>query len=223
MSVKEFRIDDELLTDVILDHILQVLNRGGLIVYPTETAYGLGCDAFNEIAVKKIYRIKQRSKKHPLPVIVNSLEMADKIAFLSPEIEILSKKFHPGPLVIATQKKAQIPDIVNPSGIAFRISSNKLVQKIISGFNKPLVSTSANLSGNPTPYSISDIKSQLDYELIDIILDAGVLPKRKPSTIVDFQLKPSPQIIREGDISSKELLKTLGIEKSKWTDYLQGK
>ncbi|NHJ47632.1 MAG: threonylcarbamoyl-AMP synthase [Asgard group archaeon] len=223
MTAKTFKIENEQLSNEIVNLVIEVLENGGIIVYPTETAYGIGCDVFNENAVKRIYQLKKRAEDQPLPVIVSSLDMAERIAVLTPEIIDLSNKFHPGSLVIAAQKRDLIPKIVNPLGIAFRISSNKIIHQLVSCFNKPIISTSANLSGNSAPYSISNIKSQLDFDLIDIILDSGELPKRKPSTIVDFQLSPSPQIIREGEITAEEILDTLEIKKDKWKYHLLNK
>jgi L-threonylcarbamoyladenylate synthase len=209
------------LDENLLQQIIQVLNEGGIIIYPTETAYGLGCDGLNEEAIKKIYSIKKRNQNHPLPVIISTIEMANRIAYMNPLAKKLIETFHPGPLVIALPKKAIIPDIVNPKGIAFRISRNKIIHQIVSEFNNPIISTSANLSGNPAPYSIDEIKNQLDLNLIDIILDSGTLPVRQPSTIVDFQLKPSPQIIREGEISAKQILETIETKKELRNNHLQ--
>lgn len=205
----------------ILQQIIRILKEGGIIVYPTETAYGLGCDGLNEKAIEKIYSIKKRNQIHPLPIIISTIEMADKLAYLNPQAKKLIETFHPGPLVIALTKKEIIPDIVNPNGIAFRISRNKIIHRIVTEFDKPIISTSANLSGNPAPYTINEIKNQLDINLIDIILDSGPLPIRKPSTIVDFQFEPSPQIMREGEISAKQILETLEIKKELRNNHLQ--
>lgn len=205
----------------IIKQAITILQQGGIIVYPTETAYGIGCDSFNEKAIAKIYQIKDRNKSQPLSVIVNDQQMIEKIAVTNKKALTLMEKFYPGPLVIALPKKTVIPDILNPAGIAFRISSHPIARKIAAKLQKPIVSTSANKTGEPTPYSIIEVLQSLEREQLDLIIDAGILPYNKPSTIVDFQMKPEPQIIREGEISAKQILTTLEIPKKKWKNHLQ--
>jgi L-threonylcarbamoyladenylate synthase len=214
LQIKERKLDS-----TILQQITRVLAQGGIIVYPTETAYGLGCDALNIKALKKIFELKQRPQDQPLAVLVSSLEMINDIAYLNDKALKLIECFHPGPLVISLPKKAIIPDELNPTGIAFRISSYPIADQIVRSLQKPLVSTSANISGHPPPYSIEDVKNSLEESAIDLILDAGELPYHKPSTLVDFQLKPTPQIIREGSISAKEILSTLQIPEKNWDKH----
>ena len=205
----------------LLEQAVTILKNGGLIVFPTETAYGIGCDAFNKEAIKKIYEIKKRSKELPLPVIVSSKEMIERIAFTTPKSLALMDKFYPGPLVIALQKKEVIPDELNKNSIAFRISSNPIINKIVAHFNDPIVATSANLSGDKTPYSIDDVKNSLSYDRIDLVIDVGILDIRKPSTLIDFTLSPSPQIIRIGEISSSEIFNALNIPEKEWDKHIE--
>jgi L-threonylcarbamoyladenylate synthase len=205
----------------IIDQVVQILKKGGLIVYPTETAYGLGCDAFNIKTIEKIYEIKSRPLDNPLPVIVDSITMIEQIAVMQDNAKILIEKYYPGPLVIALKKKDIIPDVLNKDGIAFRISSNELIKNIVEKFGKPIVSTSANQTGAKPPYTITDVLETIAEKDVDIILDAGVLEQNKPSTIVDFVLPGSPQIMREGAITAKEILQTLNIEEENWEQHLK--
>jgi len=209
------------LSKKLLLQIKEHLEKGGLLFYPTETVYGLGCDAFNREAINKIYRRKNRPRDQPMAVIVRDLAQVQEIAELNPLAEKLSKKFHPGPIVIALPKKKVIPDILNRKAIAFRISSHPLVQQILGEFQRPLVSTSANRTGMPSPLSVGEILSQITVDEKDVILDVGKLPQRKPSTLVDFQLQPSPQIIREGEISARAVLATLEIPPEHWAEHMQ--
>ncbi|MBN1328085.1 MAG: threonylcarbamoyl-AMP synthase [Candidatus Heimdallarchaeota archaeon] len=207
----------------IIQKTVRVLQGGGVIVYPTETAYGIGCDAYNNEAIKRIYTLKNRPFDQPLPVIIDSLKMAKKIGLINKEVKNLIKKYHPGPLVIGIPKKNSIPDILNKNGIAFRISSCKFIHELVKVLAQPLVSTSANLSGQITPYTIAEVLNQLPESDINLILDGGTLVKHKPSTIIDFQIKPSPQIIREGEITADEILAFLNIdekERSKYKKFL---
>ncbi|MHA1213019.1 MAG: L-threonylcarbamoyladenylate synthase, partial [Candidatus Heimdallarchaeota archaeon] len=123
--------------------------------------------------------------------------------------------------VIATQKKMILPDIVNQKGVAFRISSNKIVQQITKQTQRPLISTSANIAGGKTPYSIEQVFEQLSKKDVDVILDAGTLVKQKPSTIVDFQISPHPQLIRQGEITAEQIFSILRIPKKDWEKHKQ--
>ena len=149
-------------------------------------------------------------------MLVSSIDMAKKIAITSSSTIKLMEKYHPGPLVIALPKRNIIPDEVNKKSIAFRISSNKFAHSIVKILNKPLISTSANRSKETTPYSIEEILQTLDESEVDIIFDAGTIPKRNPSTIIDFTLEPAPQITREGEISASDILTLLGIPEENW-------
>ncbi|MCG3252911.1 MAG: threonylcarbamoyl-AMP synthase, partial [Candidatus Heimdallarchaeota archaeon] len=195
-----------------INKAVEILEKGGIIVYPTETAYGLGCDSFNIQAIKKIFEIKTRPSDQPLSVIVDSLEMIEKIAFMQENAKLLIEKFYPGPLVIALKKKSLIPDVLNKNRIAFRISNNEFVQNIVRKLGKPIVSTSANQTGYKSPYSIDAVLETITEKDVDLIFDAGLLEKNKPSTIIDFVMESSPQIIRVGAISAKEIFQTLKIK-----------
>ncbi len=202
---------------------MEILENSGVIAYPTETAYGLGCDALNVQAVKRIFKIKNRQKNHPLSVIVDSFEMIDTIAEASSSAKMLSERFHPGPLVIALPKKSIIPNEVNVNSIALRISSNRFANSIVQQLGKPLISTSANRTGEPTPFNIQDIISSFNESEIDVIFDSGSISKRKPSTIIDFTIQPVPQITREGEISAAEIFSILNIPQKSWKEHLQVK
>lgn len=147
--------------------------------------------------------------------------MIDTIAEVSLSAKMLIERFHPGPLVIALPKKTIIPNEVNKNRIALRISSNQFANSIVQQLGKPLVSTSANKSGEPTPYNIQDIKKSFTESEIDAIFDFGAISKRKPSTIVDFTIQPSPQITREGEISASEIFSILNIPQNSWKEHIQ--
>jgi L-threonylcarbamoyladenylate synthase len=207
------------LSKKMLQEVINSLKQGGIIVYPTETAYGIGCDAFNKHSIRKIFGIKKRPKNQPLAILVSSKEMAQKVAVINHQIEKLMVKYHPGPLVIAAPKKEVIPNILNKQGIAFRISSNYIASLLVKSLGRPIVSTSANTTGNATPYSIDQVIDDLDQNKIDLLLDAGRLPKIAPSTLIDFTLQPAPQIIREGTIKGEEILDFLGIPKEQREEH----
>ncbi len=178
----------------------EIIKDGGLIVYPTETAYGLGADALNKRAVEKVYDAKQRPRNKGLTVIVSSLEVAEEYADLSEKEKILIEEFMPGPLTLVAKKKDNMPDNVN-NKFVFRISSSPLAREIAE--KTPLIATSANISGEKTSYSVDDISEEL-LEKVDFVLDKGHLPSGPTSTIAE--VKNSEVFIhREGPISQEEI------------------
>ena len=169
--------------------------------------------------VRKVYEAKERPTSKPLSIAVADLEMAKKYAIFTPEAEKLARRFLPGPLTIALPKREIIPDIVNPTAIAIRIPDNKIALEIIRELGRPITATSANMSGEPPPYSVEEAIKSLKHRF-DLALDAGTLYGLKPSTVVDFTREPSPQITREGPISPEEILRTLGIPKEEWKKHI---
>jgi len=185
-------------TKKLIEKAIDILKNGGLIVYPTETCYGIGCDALNENAVEKVYRVKKREKKKPLSIIVSSLKMIRKYGKITKEVEYLVKKFMPGPLTIVVEKKRTIPDILNPKEIAFRISSHPIAQQLVKELDKPITATSANISGSKPIYSSEEIVKIFNGK-VDMIIDSGNLPLIQPSTIIRVK-KSKIELIREGAI-----------------------
>jgi len=179
-------------------------------VYPTETCYGLGTDALNPEATRKVFLVKQRPFNQPLTAIVSDLAMWEKYAYLTPEALKLIRKFLPGPLTIALEKKTLVPDILDPSEFAARISSHPLAQALVEAVGSPIISTSANLHGEPNPYTVTEALASLK-EGVDLAIDYGVLPRRRISTIVHLTTKP-PRIARaypKGAIKSETIMRVL--------------
>lgn len=184
-----------------IKEIVKVLHKGGIIIYPTETSYGIGCDATNEKAVKKIYRIKGRNRKKPLITLVQNEKMAEKYIKLNKIAKILCKKFYNTPLTLVCDSK----DLPNVSGEnSFRISSNKFVKTLFNVYRKPLISTSANISGNPPIFKIDEVKA-FDGK-VDLIVDGGNLKGKTLSTVFDTR---SLEVLREGSLSNKEIFDSI--------------
>ena len=158
---------------------VSILKSGGVIVYPTETSYGLGCDATNEKAARKVFLIKKRTKTKKLPVIVSSIAMAKRYARIKKNQEKLLKKKYT--TIIFPMKK---PVALRKNTVALRISSNVIARKLAKGLGKPIVSTSANISGSEPIYEISEIK-KIFAGKINAIIDAGDLKKRRLTRIID--------------------------------------
>jgi len=178
-----------------------ILHRGGLIIYPTETSYGIAADATNCNAIKKIDRLKKRAGKF-MPIIVSDMKMAGKYIVLNADIKKLMKKFMPGPLTLVAKKKnMRTARLLG----GFRIPANEFALKLVKKFGKPITATSANMSGKPQIYEISEIKKIFSGK-IDLIIDAGSLPRRKPSTVYDIETN---KIVRKGRITEREIMKAL--------------
>lgn len=202
---------------------VNILLGGGLVIYPTETAYAIGCDAANKKAVDLIFKIKQRSKKKFLPLIASSLAMVKRYCRLSVDEEQIAGRYWPGPLTIVLRIKAGAygnrPQTVGVNRrssalakgvmakdgtVAIRVSSHPLARRLARLLGRPLVSTSANLSGEGGCYSIVEVEKQLKRVGADnyspvLVIDGGRLKKRKSSTIVKME-KEKIRILRQGEI-----------------------
>ena len=189
-----------------LQAAVEVLRNRCLVVYPTDTLYALGGDATDEHAVRKVFRGKKRPLDMPLPIAVSDMRMLRRYARLHEQARVLAEKYLPGPLTLVLEKK-DLPDVLT-SGlpkVAVRIPDNDAALELIELFEKPVVTTSANLSGSPPPVSVAEVPEELGAK---VALDQGVLGERVPSTIVGFD--DGPRVIREGKISKEEILEALG-------------
>ena len=199
--------------DVIKNSSQEIL-EGGLVVYPTDTAYGIGVNATNEKAIEKLYRIKNRKHNKPTHVVVKDWEMMDKLTATNKVSQILFRKLMPGPITLILEKRLNSPIPNNLTGglptLGVRIPDYKITKLLSEFLNIPYTTPSANRDGEPTPYSIEEVRNVLDLNIIDIVLDAGLLPKNKPSTLVDLSGK-TPKILREGPINKVQIFETLKI------------
>ena len=184
---------------------VNVLKNGGICIYPTETCYGLGCDATNEKAIKKLRKIKKMNDEKKISIIVSSLEMIKKYGRVTKRVEKIVNLFMPAPLTLVIRKKKSIPDILNKDEIAFRIPNNLVALRLVKEFEKPITATSANITTKPSIYTFDKIRKVFEGK-VDIILDGGDLPLEPPSTIVDMT-KRKAEIIREGSMKATLILK----------------
>ncbi|MBU5690070.1 MAG: L-threonylcarbamoyladenylate synthase [Candidatus Aenigmatarchaeota archaeon] len=193
--------------DILINKAIRILNSGGVIVYPTETVYGLGADATNKNAVKKIFDIKRRDKFKPVLIAFSGVEMAKKYVWWNKYADKLASKFLPGPLsLVLSIKDDSIDENIYQGGIkvGIRIPKNEFVLKLITNFNRPITSTSANLSGENPPTKVEDIDKEVK-DKVDLVIDKGPCEIGKPSTIVDVSSYP-PKLIREGVIKFQDIL-----------------
>ncbi len=189
----------------IIEKAVNTLETQGLLVYPTETCYGVGVDSTNQNAVDKILKYKSKRQDKPLSVAVCDKNMAQEYAVLNETAQNIFHNFLPGPITVVCKDRGKLAKGVASSlgTLGLRLPKYPLILEIVKAFGKPITATSANVSYKKTPYSIEDIlenTSQRQKNLLSLMIDAGELPKRKPSTVMDTTLE-GIHILREGDIS----------------------
>jgi L-threonylcarbamoyladenylate synthase len=186
----------------------ETVKKGGLVIYPTETVYGLGCDPLNVDAVQQLLTVKGERNK-PLPILASSISEVDKIAFISSKGRWLATRFWPGPLTMVFPKKPVLPDVVTFGwdSVGLRIPCNDVALDLIRLTGGLLVGSSANRSGEVPPREIQELSGELK-SMVDVILDCGAAVHGMPSTVVDLTSE-NPKILREGPVSLQELLDAL--------------
>jgi len=197
--------EDFTLADKEIEEAARIIKAGGIIIYPTETVYGLGADISNRIAILKVYGAKRRSLDNPLSVAVKDLDQADELVYTNSYARKLYKAFLPGPLTMILKKKAILPKELTAGldKIGIRIPDHPVALKLIE-LAGPITATSANVSGQPGPKTAHDAKKQLGGR-VNFILDVGECKIGEPSTVVDISTDGKFEILREGLISREEI------------------
>ena len=191
-----------------VDKGIQILKQGGVIAFPTDTVYGLGADAFNSNAVKRIYDIKKRPKHLPLPLLIGDIKQLDILAEPLSEIALfLAKRFWPGGLTLVVPKAARLPGYLGNTNIAVRIPAHPVCLALIQAINNPIIGTSANISGRPSALTAGEVRQQLGNE-VDLIIDGGRCPGGGESTVVDVT-GGEVVILRQGIIPEDEINRAL--------------
>ncbi len=188
----------------ILKEIVNVLDNDGLIIFPTDTVYGIACNAFSENAIKKLFKAKERSFDKPINVLVDSKEKIDLVVknINSIEKELINKYF-PGNLTIIFDKKKEVSNLLtaNKPTIGVRIPNNKVALSILKSYPYPLATTSANISGKETGTRVEDFIDSFK-DTVDIVIDQG-LSNDIPSTIVRVE-NNEIKVLREGSLKIKK-------------------
>ncbi|MFH0701404.1 MAG: L-threonylcarbamoyladenylate synthase [Candidatus Woesearchaeota archaeon] len=194
-----------------LSKAAKIIQRGGIVVFPTETVYGLGANAFDATAVKKIFVAKGRPADNPLIVHIAEKKM---LPTLVEEVPVAAKKliklFWPGPLTLIFNKKKIIPDIVTAGGktVAVRMPSHPVAHKLIKLSKLPIAAPSANLSGKPSPTTVKHVLEDMNRR-VDAIIDGGDCAVGLESTVLDLTGK-TPLLLRPGAITLEQLRTVLG-------------
>jgi len=184
-----------------------VVAKGGVICFPTDTVYGLGCDPLNTSAIQKTMKTKGDRAK-PMPVLVRELNDAEKLAHVSDRARRLANKFWPGPLTMVLEARDLIPRTLAPEGrIGLRSPNHPLCLDLLGLCSGTLVGTSANRTGSPPATSAKQAFDELGDQ-VDIVLDGGKTPLGLASTVVDLT-NPKLVVLREGPVERTELLRCL--------------
>jgi L-threonylcarbamoyladenylate synthase len=182
-----------------IENALAVLKKGGIILYPTDTVWGIGCDATKPDAVEKVFKLKQRSDEKSLICLVKDFKMLEQYVETVPEVAYDILKFATKPTTIIYDAPIRVAsNMVAPdNSMAIRVTKDEFCKKLIHQFRKPLVSTSANISGKNTPQSFAEI-DPLILEGVDYVVNLHHEKKSgKPSTIIKLKNDGSVKVIRE--------------------------
>jgi L-threonylcarbamoyladenylate synthase len=185
-----------------IEEAVRAIYRGGLVVYPTDTVYGLGCDPFNEEAVERVFRVKGRLSR-PLPILVSSMERAERLVDLGSVGATLASNFWPGALTIVAPIKRGVPIPKNLTcgftTLGIRVPNHSCALRLIEGAGGYLVGTSANRSGEKPSLTVDEAVKSLQQS-VDLYLDGGSTALGKESTVLDISGE-KPKVVREGAIS----------------------
>lgn len=190
-----------------------IIRRGGVIALPTETVYGLACDPRNVKAVKQIFCIKGRADDKPLQLIASSFAQVTRLADMTTAEKRLARVYWPGPLTMLVRLRSgmRLAKQVSPSSvIGIRVSPSPVVRALIRAFGYPIAATSANRSGLTPVRSGNGVKKAFQgfIDQPDMILDVGMLPRRKPSTVVRVKESGDVEVLRQGGVRiDKRLIK----------------
>lgn len=197
--------------DPTIQRAAEIIKRGGIVAFPTETVYGLGADAFNPLAVARVFEVKKRPSFDPLIVHVADPADVKKLAKEIPSnAKKLTERFWPGPLTVVLLKEENIPDIVTAGlpSLAIRMPNHPMALALIEKSKCPIAAPSANLFGYLSPTTAEHVRDQLGDQ-VDLILDGGPCPVGVESTIVSF-LEEEPALLRPGGVSLEEIESVIG-------------
>jgi L-threonylcarbamoyladenylate synthase len=192
------------------DRALTVLRGGGVGSFPTDTVYGLGGSSLLVEAVERVFSLKRRSLSHPLPLLLSGKEQLDMVAAEVPPVTWrLVHRFWPGALTLVLRRASRIPAIVTGGGpgVAVRVPDHPVPRSLAEGMGVPIVGTSANITGRPSPTTAAAVQEQLG-DGVDFIIDGGPSPLGVESTVID--LTGVPRLLREGAIPRIYIERVLG-------------
>lgn len=196
----------------IVDRVVQVFQRGGSAVVPTDTLYGLGCNALDPAAVGRVIDIKHRSHIKALPMLVRDLSWARELAHITSEQEKVISSFWPGKVTFVLPRRDIVPGVLCGGGqtVGIRAPDYPFIQMLLRHLGYPLAGTSANLSGHEPTFDAQVVAAEFQKSAPqpNVIVDAGILPESDPSTVVDLTGR-QPRILRQGAVRADKILSLL--------------
>lgn len=187
-----------------LNKAIKIAKKGGIIIFPTDTAFGIGCRLDNEQQIKKMFTLRKRPKDKAVPILMSSIEMVENyVEEISPEARRLMMKYWPGGLTIVLKcREEMIPPLARGGGrtIGVRIPKHKTTLQLIRSLGVPILGPSANFAGENTPYKVSDLDQKLT-KLVDFVIP-GRVSLKKSSTVIDCSVKPF-KVLRDGAVKIK--------------------
>lgn len=194
----------------MLEEAGKLIKQGKIVVFPTETVYGIGTNGLDENAVKKLYEVKQRPLNKPISLLVSNMEMVNSIAKDITEVEYkIMEKFFPGPLTIILKKKEIVPNILTArqDTVGIRMPRGEIARKLVEYADVPIATPSANISGEPSGTNLQEIKKHFEGK-VDYFIDGGNSELGLASTIVQV-VDGKPQILRQGSITYEQIIKSI--------------
>jgi len=207
---KIIEIDPTNPSEAILKYAAGVLKNGGVVVYPTDTAYAIGVNAYNARSIKNVYDIKNRDHTKPTHVVVRDWTMVEGLCLSDRIAKTIGDKFFPGPLTLILNKHDLFPPLLTggKTTLGIRIPKYEFTIRLSQIVDFPYTTPSANKDKKKTPYSIQEVKAELGFDGIDLVINAGQLKETSPSTIIDLS-QGLIEIVREGPIKSTEIINYL--------------
>ena len=203
---KVIKVDPIVPDPLMISEAALLIHRDGVVVFPTETLYGLGVNALSENAIKKVFKIKDRDYGKPMPILIHKKEvLSEFVSYVPEKAENLIEKFWPGGLTIIFEASPKLPSLLtgNTGKIGIRISNNPIAQELVKQTNIPITATSANISGQKGCTTALEVYENLGSR-VDLILDGGKTKSPMGSTVIDVTCTPI-KIIREGVVSLRDL------------------
>lgn len=210
METRILKIDKEKIDYNLLEEAVNIIKEGRLVVFPTETVYGLGANGLDERAAEKIFAAKGRPQDNPLILHVYSIDQIKDLVEDIPDIaKVCIEKFWPGPLTILFKKSNKVPEIITAGldTVAIRMPENKIALELIRLSNTPIAAPSANISGRPSPTSAKHVIEDLSGK-VDMIIDGGDTGIGLESTVLDLS-GDIPMILRPGGVTEEDLRKII--------------
>jgi L-threonylcarbamoyladenylate synthase len=208
MKTRMEKIDAASPDPKLLENTARLIDRGEVVVCPTDTGYAFSADALNTRAIARVFHLKGRSFGNPVHIAVDSINAAEKYAEVNEVARYLAGHYIPGALTLVLPKKEIVPSLLvaGLDTVGIRIPDNPVILRLAQLTGRPLTATSANVSSRPGAYSVDEVVAQLGENIgeIAMVLDQGPLKIRELSTIVDLTVSP-PQLIRQGRVSWLEV------------------